>query len=60
LEKSKETGAELQNLTSAMSDIQETLSGGLVSAQTTCILSRHMANEVFEIFNSHPMRMDML
>jgi hypothetical protein len=31
LQRSKETGAELQGLTSAMTDIQDTLGGGLVS-----------------------------
>lgn len=32
LQKSRETGAELQNLTTAMTDIQETLSGGMAPA----------------------------
>ncbi len=31
LQKSRETGVELQSLTTAMTDIQDTLSGGMVS-----------------------------
>jgi hypothetical protein len=57
LEKSKETGAELQTLTSAMTDIQETLNGGLVSLQES-----HLKVEAKAMYlaSSHRTRTDKL
>ena len=36
LQRSKETGSELQNLATAMTDIQDTLGGGLVGGYGGC------------------------
>lgn len=44
LQRSRETGAELQDLTTAMTDIQDTLGGGLVSRSygSELTFSRHL------------------